>query len=219
MTAMTNAKKQQTRPFGAWVTRATALISLGIGLGGTGTASGAERPVALDCTDASIAGRVMTLTPAPAETPARAVLEIRRISGLTWDELATLFSVSRRSVHHWASGKQVSSANEHHIRRTLGVVRALDRGASSATRNLILGQHLSGSLIFDLLQAQAYEDVLDRALSLPATDRRPSRVLSNEETRRRRPSPPIELLAPEESTLHLQGKHLQGRFKRAPKKA
>ena len=41
----------------------------------------------------------------PAESTAEAIMEIRRRSGLTWQELGDLFDVSRRSIHHWANGK------------------------------------------------------------------------------------------------------------------
>src|SRR6185503_7037508 len=34
-----------------------------------------------------------------------AIMEIRRLSGMTWEQLANLFEVSRRTVHFWASGK------------------------------------------------------------------------------------------------------------------
>ena len=40
-----------------------------------------------------------------------AIGELRRLSGLTWDQLARLFNVSRRSLHFWASGGEPSIKN------------------------------------------------------------------------------------------------------------
>jgi len=59
-----------------------------------------------------------------------AIAELRRRSGLTWDQLARLFEVSRRSVHFWASGKVMAAAHEEHLQRVLAAVRRLDRGSS-----------------------------------------------------------------------------------------
>src|SRR2546428_13805112 len=34
-----------------------------------------------------------------------AIMELRRLSGMTWEQLASLFEVTRRTVHFLASGK------------------------------------------------------------------------------------------------------------------
>jgi hypothetical protein len=38
------------------------------------------------------------------EPAPRVIAEIRHLTGLTWEQLAQVFNVSRRSVHFWASG-------------------------------------------------------------------------------------------------------------------
>ncbi|MHB8255455.1 MAG: XRE family transcriptional regulator [Acidiferrobacter sp.] len=86
--------------------------------------------------------------------------ELRRLSGLTWDQLARLFNVSRRSVHFWASGKPMAPSNEEHLWRLLVVVRKVDRGSARANRAILLGAHEDGILPFDLLAAREYERVL-----------------------------------------------------------
>ncbi len=65
---------------------------------------------------------------------AAAVLEVRRISGLTWEQLASLFAVDRRSVHLWASGRPMSAANAERLNRILALLRRADRGTPSATK-------------------------------------------------------------------------------------
>ncbi|HQN10370.1 MAG TPA: helix-turn-helix domain-containing protein, partial [Thermoanaerobaculia bacterium] len=48
----------------------------------------------------------------PARRTGSRLYELRRLTGLTWDEIARLFHVSRRSVFLWASGRPMSSDNE-----------------------------------------------------------------------------------------------------------
>ncbi|WP_419950972.1 helix-turn-helix domain-containing protein [Candidatus Palauibacter sp.] len=73
-----------------------------------------------------------------AEATRAAVSELRRISGLTWEQLAELFGVSRRSVHCWASGKPLNAANHERLMRVLDVVRDADRGTAHSTRAALL---------------------------------------------------------------------------------
>jgi hypothetical protein len=57
---------------------------------------------------------------APQPVHAFAVAEmlrvIRRRTSLTWDHLASIFGVSRRSLHHWANGQTVTPENQHKVR-------------------------------------------------------------------------------------------------------
>ena len=87
----------------------------------------------------------------------RSVAEIRRLSGLTWDELAGLMHVSRRSLHHWVSGKSVSAEHQTRLQRLLAALRRLDRGDSSQNRNLLLTPDDTGALLLDLLKAGQYD--------------------------------------------------------------
>jgi DNA-binding transcriptional regulator YiaG len=95
-----------------------------------------------------------------SQAPSAAILELRRVSGLTWDQLARLFGITRRSLHFWASGKPLTPAHEERLSRLLATVRRLDRGSAHANRTLLLGVHADGCLPFDLLVAGQYERVL-----------------------------------------------------------
>ena len=94
-----------------------------------------------------------------------AIAELRRLSGLTWDQLARLFNVSRRALHFWASGKPMAPGNEEHLQRLLAVLRRIDRGTASANRGLLLAAQEDGRLPIDLLAVGDY----DRTLALLAT--------------------------------------------------
>ena len=94
---------------------------------------------------------------------AAAIMEIRRISGLTWDELASLFRVSRRTLHHWASGKPASAEHEQRAHRLVGTLRQIDRGEAPLTRALLLEPAAGGVLAIDLLRHGNFDDVLAMA--------------------------------------------------------
>jgi hypothetical protein len=87
--------------------------------------------------------------------------KIKTISGLTWDQLAKIFQVSRRSVHFWASGKPLSPFNEELVRRLLETLLLIDRGSADLTRNALLRSHQSSDSAFDLLVAGRFQKVGD----------------------------------------------------------
>ena len=127
---------------------------------------------------------------APPAQPG-ALSELRRLSGLSWEQLAHVLGVSRRTLHFWASGKPMARSNEEHLQRVLGVVRASERGSTAATRTALLealdGQHNA----VDLLTAHEYE----RASS--ATSRLSTAVRTS-----RAPSPPETLVGALHDRVH-----------------
>lgn len=90
------------------------------------------------------------------------IAELRRRSGLTWEQLARLFGVARRSVHFWASGKALNAANEERLGRMLAVVRYIDRGTAQATRAALMTAQNDGVIPFDLLAKDEFEEVKKR---------------------------------------------------------
>lgn len=88
-----------------------------------------------------------------------AINELRKLSGLTWEQLAKLFNVSRRSLHFWASGQPLAPFNEETLNRLLGTVRYINRGNASVNRNLLLSPAPDGRLLFDLLIVGEHEQV------------------------------------------------------------
>jgi DNA-binding transcriptional regulator YiaG len=142
------------------------------------------------------AGTVVAVSAGPA------IAELRRLSGLTWDQLARLFKVSRRSLHLWANGKAMTSSHEERLQRVLAVVRKIDRGSASENRTLLVGAREDGDIPLDLLAARNY----DRVVSLlgAGTGRKavpPSR-LSPEAKAARAPRPPEELVGALQDRIH-----------------
>ena len=110
-------------------------------------------------TTASGPSRDAVATQMEIETEAtrKAVSELRRISGLTWEQLAGLFGVSRRSVHFWASGKPLNATNHQRLMRVLDVVRGADRGTARSTRAALLDAR-EGTTAFELLADQRFRE-------------------------------------------------------------
>ena len=153
----------------------------------------------------------------PAESIAEAIMEIRRRSGLTWQELAELFDVSRRSVHHWANGKPVSAGHDRTIRRMLAAVRYLDRGSHLDTRAFLLRvDHATGISTLDLLQAGRFDDATARVGRFPAPESH--RVLLSPAAQDAQlPPAPALLLEAEQDRPEFPAKARTVRARRVPK--
>ena len=50
------------------------------------------------------------------------VVELKERADITWDQLAKTLGVSRRAVHHWASGGRMAAGNEESVLRLLHIV-------------------------------------------------------------------------------------------------
>lgn len=94
------------------------------------------------------------------EPPPKIIAELRRLTGLTWEQLAQLLNVSRRSVHFWASGSRIASENRAHLQRVIETVRFIDRGSAAENRAALLAPTADGTTLLDELGAANYEAVV-----------------------------------------------------------
>ena len=143
--------------------------------------------------------------PNPAQkeqTSSRALSELRRISGLTWDQLARLFSVSRRSVHFWASGKPLSAPNEEHLYELHGVVQRIRRNSASETRSVLFQSSL-GKIPFNLLADRKYQEVWELVGEGTFKTEPVRGELSKEAREARRPIAPKNLVSTDYTPVHL----------------
>jgi transcriptional regulator with XRE-family HTH domain len=132
-------------------------------------------------------------TPVPAtQSSGQAICELRRFAGLTWDQLARLFGVSRRAVHFWASGKPMNAGNEERLHRVLEIVRFIDRGDAQSNRAALLGA-VDGEIPFDLLVDGRLEDARRILGAGPGRRTLARKRLSDEARAARRPIPPADL--------------------------
>ena len=131
-----------------------------------------------------------------------AIAELRRLSGLTWDQLARLFSVSRRALHFWASGKPMMPTNEEHLQRLLSVLRKIDRGSASANRRELLAAREDSAIALDLLQERQYDAVVSLISTTTAVTRISTPKLAPQALALRTPPPPEKLIDALQDRIH-----------------
>jgi len=132
---------------------------------------------------------------------ADAVLEVRRRSGLTWEQLASLFRVDRRSVHLWASGRPMNAPNAERLNRILAVLRRATGGPPSATRAWLHSPNSRGIIPLDLLREGRFDEIqMPGSIEIPP---RPAQ-LSEAAKKVRAPRPPEELVRARHERVHLE---------------
>jgi transcriptional regulator with XRE-family HTH domain len=80
---------------------------------------------------------------------------LRRLSGLSWGEIAQAVGVSRRTIHNWLTGARVAGV---HLTRLLELSRVVDivaTGSVQATRTALLQPNANGRSILDDLALAA----------------------------------------------------------------
>lgn len=135
------------------------------------------------------------------EATRRAIAELRRVSGLSWDQIAELFRVTRRSVHFWASGKPLSAANEHRLMQALDVIRTADRGNARANRAAIL-EVKDGLSALQLLADERFDDARARLGAGKGRRRLVLSDMSAEAKAARAPLPPDTLIDARHERAH-----------------
>lgn len=139
----------------------------------------------------------------PATTsPSTAIVELRRRSGLTWEQLARLLGVAPRSVHFWASGKPLNAAHEERLGRVLAVIRQIDQGQARATRAALMTAASDGVMPFDLLMTDRFAEVTERLGASPPRPMPPRPPLAERARAARRPPPPNEQVGALHDTVH-----------------
>jgi DNA-binding transcriptional regulator YiaG len=137
------------------------------------------------------------------ERAGAAIAELRRLSGLTWEQLAQLFQVTRRSLHFWASGKPMTPANRAHLDRLLATIRQMDRGSAGPNRELLMARR-DDTTALELLEKGDYV----RALALVGPGDVRARVrsprLAPEVLAARAPRPPEDLIGALQDRVHLE---------------
>lgn len=196
---------------------AHALAWLGLGISEGATGSTYDQAILFDRTSAGPTLQIANVPAAESQTAASAVLEIRRLSGFTWEEMADVFDVSRRSIHHWAAGKTVTANHDQCIRSVLAVLRRLDRGSATLTRNVLVSPDAQGLSILDMLKAGAFDSAMERAASTPRYTRPHLTPLDAEAQQHRRPLPPVELVGALQDKPEVRIQARPKRFARPPK--
>jgi DNA-binding transcriptional regulator YiaG len=141
------------------------------------------------------------LTVEEAQTGSAEIMELRRLSGMTWDQLAQLFGVTPRTLHFWASGKGLTPSNEDKLHRTVATVRQIDRGSAKENRDALFMVQSDGIRPIDLIHAGNYGEVM-RRLGETRFQRPVLVPLSTEARSWRAPMKPSDLTNALQTTVH-----------------
>lgn len=137
-----------------------------------------------------------------SESPGRRIAEIKRLSGLTWEELAAVLGVSRRTLHLWVNGRPISAPNEVRLTRLFAAVRSIYRDTSAATRSAIMTPAGPENRIpLDLLTSGSFDDFIALVGLGRGQNLRPSLPLSASARAARTPVPPVDLLGAQQNSL------------------
>jgi DNA-binding transcriptional regulator YiaG len=100
------------------------------------------------------------------DSPA-AIMELRRITGLTIDQLATIFGVSRRSLHFWMSGEKLHPSNEKKLNHVLAIIQRIDQGSAYLNRQMLTEPIENKGTAVELLSAGRFSDVIEAFVEKP----------------------------------------------------
>lgn len=160
----------------------------GVDLGGDSTSPLAHRFVREIPGPASEASHAPTTDESPP-----AVRHLRERSGLTWEQLARVLGVQRRSLHNWAGGAPISPSNRERLQRLVALVDFVDRGFVDQTNRALLSPTPDGHIVLDWLAA-GRDDEVKRLLGQGRGPQPGGSHLSSEERERRRPPHPVTLM-------------------------
>jgi hypothetical protein len=111
--------------------------------------------------DATIGGTVFFVSRAASVSSAASVhstaASVRNLydsSGLTWDQLARLFGVSRRAVHAWSSGSKMTGFHVDALARINALVNDLPVSTAEDRRTYLLAPRPNGRSLFDSFRSR-----------------------------------------------------------------
>ncbi len=98
--------------------------------------------------------QVLSLHQHDARPTAELVRGLWERSGLTWDQLARLFGVSRRAMHAWATGARPNAYHQELLAELTQLVAGIDTGDPRRNRELLLAPRPGRPSLFDELRAR-----------------------------------------------------------------
>lgn len=88
-----------------------------------------------------------------------AIREVKATSGLTWQQIASIFEVSPRTMHNWADGSGIDSVHESQLRKVLDVIECGGNHSPVLNRRFLVSVLPSGRTPLELLAAGEYASV------------------------------------------------------------
>jgi hypothetical protein len=108
----------------------------------------------------------------PSSTPAaHALARIKLASELTTEALAPLIGVSRRTLHLWFAGGQISQRNEERLRALAEALEAIAAAAPETARQRLMERVQGYPRIYDLLAEGRFEAAVARGTGVKPSPR------------------------------------------------
>ena len=123
------------------------IVATTIAWGPTG-ASAAPRTTRI--ADVGWTSGAQTQTPRTPSQLGGAVRRLKDGSGLSWQQLAEVFGVSRRALHFWAHGGNMTAANVRRLETLTADLDALGQGETRSIRATLLAPRSGQPSIYDV---------------------------------------------------------------------
>jgi hypothetical protein len=106
---------------------------------------------------------------------------IKSASGLTWEQIARLVGVKRRSIHNWLNGGTIASEHEERLHALDSVIDAAAKGRSPHETRAWMRNRSNGASVVELFEAGMIDQALATAVGEAAFQvvARPIRRASN----------------------------------------
>jgi len=96
-------------------------------------------------------------------TPSELIVELKRLSGLTWAQISEVFDVKTRALHYWKVGKTVSAENHQKLGGAVAMLRFIDRGTGEENKLLLLSEARDGKTFLELMKGGEFQSIMDLA--------------------------------------------------------
>ena len=111
--------------------------------------------------------RAVWMHPHDARSTAELVRDLWERSGLTWDQLARLFGVSRRAMHAWAAGARPNAYHQELLIELTQLMAQIDTGDPHRNRDQLLAPQPEGRSLFDEFRTRRTDPSSDITGALP----------------------------------------------------
>jgi transcriptional regulator with XRE-family HTH domain len=85
--------------------------------------------------------------------------EAKRLTGWSWDRLATALGRTRQAVHGWTQGREVTPANAERLAKLHAALTYIDRGSAEENRTLLATRTPDGRIVADLMDEGRFDEV------------------------------------------------------------
>jgi hypothetical protein len=104
-------------------------------------------------------------SPIGGRSPTAALSEVvkwlHRESGLTWEQIAKLFGVSRRTVHLWATGGSMNSRHFTLLNEVTQIIQGLPASTPKERRELLLLRNSRTRSLYDTVRDRLASDYIE----------------------------------------------------------